>query len=222
MKLGRPIGWVLLLLSLAALACDLGSLPLTGQPAEVITPKGAVLFQDDFSDPTSGWATQRSPAQVMDYVSGGFRIWVNQTNFDVWSIPNLRFTDVSVEVTATRVAGPDDNDFGLICRYKDQDNFYGFLISSDGYYGISKRKNGEHEVIGQDGMVHSRAIHTGGASNRIRADCIGPTLTLTVNDVKLMETQDEDYAVGDIGLLAGSFQTAGVDILFQNLSVRKP
>ena len=221
MKYSRPIWTALLLLSLAALACDF-SLGTPGQPGGALDPKGGVLFQDDFSDPTSGWVTQRSTNQVMDYESSGFRIWVNQPNFDYWSVPGLRFTDTRIEVTATKEAGPDDNDLGIICRYRDQNNFYGFLISNDGYYGISKRKDGDHRVISEDGMKHSSVIHTGNVQNRIRADCIGTTLALYVNDVKLVETQDTDYAVGDVGLLAGSFDTAGVDILFTNFVVRKP
>jgi hypothetical protein len=221
MKHRRPIWTALLLLSLVALACDF-SLGTPGQPGGTLDPKGGVLFQDDFSDPTSGWVTQRSTNQVMDYESSGFRIWVNQPNFDYWSVPGLRFTDTRIEVTAAKVAGPDDNDLGIICRYRDQNNFYGFLISNDGYYGISKRKDGDHRMISEDGMKHSGVIHTGNAQNRIRADCIGSSLALYVNDVKLVETQDTDYAVGDVGLLAGSFDTAGVDILFTNFVVRKP
>jgi hypothetical protein len=215
-----PIGFVLLLLILAILACDSSDLvdPNDGSNGQ----NNPTLFQDDFSDPTSGWATQRSPNQIMDYENNSFRIWVNQPNYDYWSVPNLRFTDIRVEVTASKVAGPDDNDFGVICRYKDSNNFYSLLISSDGYYGIGKRKDGVHQIIGGEGMKHSSIILTGNAKNRLRADCVGPSLTLYVNDEKLLEVQDSDFAVGDVGLLAGSFSSAGVDILFNNFVARKP
>jgi hypothetical protein len=182
-----------------------------------------VLFKDDFSTTTAGWSTQRDQFSVIDYDNGGFRFWVNQPNFDYWSVPGLRFTDVSIEVDAKKLGGPDDNDFGVICRYKDQDNFYGFLISSDGYYGISKRKNGDHSIIGGHGMKPSLAIHTGtGVSNHIRADCVGSKLTLYVNSEKLAEETDADYSVGDVGLLVGSFDQPGIDLIFDNFFVRKP
>ena len=35
--------------------------------------------------------------------------------------------------------GPDDNDFGIICRYIDDNQFYYAIISSDGYYGIVRK-----------------------------------------------------------------------------------
>jgi hypothetical protein len=215
-----PLGFVALLLILALLACDSGS--LLSSIEGVNEQNNQVLFQDDFSDPSSGWVTQRTPNHIMDYEKNSFRIWGNQTYFDYWSVPNLRFTDISIEVTASKAAGPDDNDFGIICRYKDANNFYSFLISSDGYYGISKRKEGDHQVIGAEGMKHSSAILPGIAKNRIRADCVGTNLTLYVNNEKLLETQDSDFAVGDVGLLAGSFSINGVDILFNDFVAKKP
>ncbi len=209
----------LIALILAILGCSTGSIQTTGSPP---ANGNQVLFQDDFSDPASGWATVRETDQVMAYEDGGFRIWVNQPNFDYWSVPGLRFTDVQIEVDIQKIGGPDDNDIGVICRYKNSDNFYGFLISSDGYYGISERQNGEHQVIGMDGMKHSSAIQTGSAKNHIRADCIGNTLTLYVNGVKLVQVEDSSLAVGDVGLLAGTFDEPGVDILFDNFMVKKP
>lgn len=187
-----------------------------------LNPDNRVLFKDDFSNTAGGWSTQRDVNTLIDYDNNGFRIWVNQPNFDYWSVPGLNFTDVSIEVDAVKTAGPDDNDYGIICRYQDQNNFYGFLISSDGYYGISKRKNGDHSVIGAKGMEPSSSIRKGIATNHIRADCIGSTLTLYINGTKAAEVTDPEYKVGDVGLIAGSFNQTGVDILFHNFVVSKP
>ena len=58
--------------------------------------------------------------------------------------------------------------------------------------------SGEPQTLATDAKrrwIDSGAIHTGAAANRIRADCIGSTLTLTVNDVRLAETVDADFAV---------------------------
>ena len=187
-----------------------------------LNPDNRVLFKDDFSNTAGGWSTQRDVNTIIDYETNGFRIWVNQPNFDYWSVPGLHFTDVSIEVDAVKSAGPDDNDYGIICRYRDQDNFYGFLISSDGYFGISKRKDGDHAVIGAKAMEPSSSIHKGVATNHLRADCIGSTLTFYVNGTKVAEVTDPDYKVGDVGILAGSFSQPGVDVLFHHFVVSKP
>jgi hypothetical protein len=180
-----------------------------------------VLFQDDFSDPSSGWLTERDEDHIIDYENGSFRIWGNLSRFDYWSIPNLNFGDVRIEVDATKLGGPDNNSYGIICRY-NQGNYYGFIISSDGYYGISKRKNGDHQIIGAEGMKTSPVIQKGAASNHIRADCIGSVLTLYLNGEKLQEVTDSEFTLGDVGLLAGSFDVSGIDIQFNHFQVLKP
>jgi len=147
---------------------------------------------------------------------------VDAANTDVWTNPGLNFDDVIVEVDATKVDGPDDNDFGVICRYQDVDNFYFFLISSDGYYGIGRVVNDEQILIGKDQLYPDEAIHQGEEINHIRADCVGSSLTLHVNGVELAEVQDDSFVSGDVGLLAGTFDQPGTDILFDNFVVKKP
>ena len=217
MKQSKAILLVGLVLSMAILACSIEDL---GLPAAPVNDEN-LLFKDDFSDKTSGWITTQEPNVVMNYELGGFRIWVNQPNFDTWSVPGMRYSDVQIEVDAAKTGGPDDNDYGIICRYQDQNNFYGFLISSDGYYGITRRKDGAHQTINPSGMKAGEMIVRGAASNHIRADCIGSTLTMYINGQKVAEVQDSEIASGDVGLLAGSFDTGGVDILFNRFVVNK-
>jgi hypothetical protein len=181
-----------------------------------------VLFQDDFSDTSSGWDRVNVSEGVTDYVDDKYRIFVNTTSTDVWANPGLNFTDVIVEVDATKVAGPDDNDFGLICRYEDVDNFYQFIVSSDGFYGIAKVVDGTQELIGETDLLPSDAIKTGNVTNRIQAQCIGRKLTLSVNGEQIASFDDAAFTSGDVGLFAGTFSVAGTDVHFDNFVVKKP
>jgi serine/threonine protein kinase len=181
-----------------------------------------VLFQDDFSDTSSGWDRVNETEGITDYQNGVYRILVNTASFDVWTNPGLNFTDTVIEVEATKVGGPDDNDFGVICRYQDINNFYFFVISSDGYSGIAKVVDGEQELIGMDNMEYSDAINQGNATNEIRAECVGDGLILSINGQTLMNASDPDYTSGDVGVIAGTFDTAGTDIQFDNFVVKKP
>ncbi|HEX2981365.1 MAG TPA: hypothetical protein VHO48_13945 [Anaerolineaceae bacterium] len=181
-----------------------------------------ILFQDDFSKGSSGWSTMSEGEDKVDYADGVFRFTLNDLNYDYWSTPGLDLQDVHIEVDATMLGGPQDNDFGVICRYQDENNFYGMIISSDGYYGISKMKDGEHNVVSSGQLEYSDEIRQGEATNRIGADCIGSTLRLYVNGTQLVEYTDSEYTSGDIGLMAGTFDEPGVDISFDNLVVTKP
>jgi len=202
------------ILAMAALACSFG------KGAESATT--GVLFSDDFSDTSSGWDRVNVSEGITDYADGVYRIFVNTDNTDYWANPGLNFTDTIIEVEATKVDGPDDNDFGLICRHQNTENFYIFIISSDGYYGILRVINGEQNLLGMSEMAFSEAIKTGNETNIIRADCIGSALTLHANGTQLVTVDDSSLESGDVGLLAGSFDTPGTDIQFDNYVVRQP
>ena len=186
------------------------------------TNKGELLFQDGFSDPSSGWDRVRTQEGMTDYEGERYRIVVNVPNADYWANPGLSFTDVSVEVDAGKVSGPDDNDYGPLCRYRDTGNFYFLIISSDGYYGIGKVQDGEQELLQPPQMYHSDVIYTDNQPNHIQADCNDSRLALTVNGVLVAETSDSSFHEGDIGFIVGSFDDPGVDIWFDNLIVKVP
>lgn len=187
-----------------------------------ITPAGGVLFRDNFEDPTSGWMQGEDESGKTEYVDGSFRIFVNSEATWKVSIPRLYFTDMIIEVDATKISGPDDNDFGVICRYQDENNFYFFEISSDGYYSIGKYKDNQHQLIGMQQMQTSDSIYQGQATNRIQATCEQSFLSLSVNGQSLITVEDSDFSAGDVGLIAGTFGTPGTEILFDNFIVYKP
>jgi hypothetical protein len=85
-----------------------------------------------------------------------------------------------------------------------------------------KVKNSKYAVISGKSLQYSDTIQKGQASNHLRAECIGQTLTLTVNGKKLAEAQDTDFSAGEIGLTAGAYNTPGVDVSFDNFVVYKP
>ena len=189
---------------------------------EYPTNPGDLLFQDGFTDPSSGWDRVNTPQGMTDYDQDRYRIVVNATNADYWSNPGLYFKDVMIEFDAGKISGPDDNDYGVLCRYQDTENFYFLIISSDGYYGIGIVENGEQRLLHPPNMYHSEYIHTGTSPNHIMAICSGDSLTLAVNGEFLGVANDSTFSDGDIGLIVGSFETAGVDIWFDNLMVSVP
>ena len=207
----------LVLLALSSLACkfavDKGLIP---------SQSGKVLFQDDFSKPSSGWNRVTTTKGQTDYADGVYRIFVNEPNLDIWSMPGRNLSDVRIEVDALKVGGERDNRFGIICRAISTDSFYTFIVSSDGYYGIGKINGQDYNLIGMDALQPSKAIRLGSALNSLRADCIADRLALYVNGEKLAEVRDDEFASGDVGLIAGAYQSAGTDIRFDNFIVYQP
>jgi hypothetical protein len=218
MKIYRLLLLVVILAS-ASMACQMAV-----QMTDQFSSPGEAIFKDDFSQPFNGWlrGTELPNGGISDYADGNFRILVNEPNFDYWSVPNLEFKNTRIEVDAVKQSGPEINRFGLICRYQDELNFYFFIVSSDGYYGVGKVKGDQLSLIGMDEMLPSTAILPGSGLNHLRADCIDSQLTFYVNGQLVTNVFDSDYSTGDVGFLAGTFNEPGVDVLFDNYVVVKP
>ncbi len=210
-------------LSLVSVILVLGFTSLACSNAPTRSTTTVVLFSDDFSNPNKNWDQISDSSGSTEYYNDAYRITVNASNYSAWANPgNESFVDTRVEVDALKNAGPDDNEFGIICRYMDANQFYYAVVSSDGYYGIMKMSSSGSQPIGGESMLESERISQGAASNHIRFDCVGSTLTLYVNGFPLDQQNDTEYITGNIGLLAGTFATSGTDILFDNFFVYKP
>jgi hypothetical protein len=189
---------------------------------DLTTGPGGTLYCDDFSDPASGWMRTAGLGGAMDYDHGTYRMVVTAQNYDLWSFSGHTFDNVRLEADASRQAGPQENLLGLVCRARDDRNFYLFAISSDGYYALGKFADGNFSLLGQEMMAHSAAIYLDERPNHLRFDCIGQTLTGFVNGQAVAITQDADFASGDVGLIAGALDQPGVDVAFDNFVVKKP
>lgn len=215
-----PMNRTILLIAfllVVSLACALT--PPTAVPTPL--PSGSVLYQDDFSRNNSGWDRMLANEGVMDYDAGGFRILVNSLQTNFWTTPHQNFTDVRIEADNGKLAGPDENRIGLVCRFNGSD-YYFFIISSDGFYGMGVFAGGKATLLGQAEMQSSENIHKGLAVNHLRADCVGNSLTFYVNGFQVAQAQDSTLSSGDVGILAGTFATPGVDIVFDNFVVLQP
>lgn len=183
---------------------------------------GEILFVDDFSDSESGWQTWSEGESVIAYHEGGLRFIINEPHYDYWSRPGRWYSDVSIETLVTLKNGSVDNDFGLICRFQDDGNFYMFLASSDGYAGIVKVQDGNYQVISGASLEYKPEVARGEAANLLRAECAGSELTFYVNDTKVAVAEDEAFSEGDVGLIAGTYENPGVDILFDHFVALQP
>lgn len=194
--------------------------PFFPVPTKTIN-SGDVLFYDDFTNPASGWDRFTSIEGTMDYDGSGYRFLVNSLQTNFWSTPGMSFGDVRLDVDVAKLRGPNENRIGLLCRYVEG-NYYFFMVSSDGFYTIGKFMGGIVMQLGQTEMHQNSAINTGLAVNHLRADCVGSVLTFYVNGHQVAQALDTDIPNGEVGLLAGTFQEPGVDVIFDNFLVSQP
>jgi hypothetical protein len=178
---------------------------------------GALKYSDNFTNPKSGWDEWETANSKAGYESGNYVIEVYKVESFFWSNPKKDFSDLVLEVDATKQAGPDDNGFGVILRYADENNFYRFDVSSDGFYSFGYFKNDSWTSL-IDWTEHS-AIKQGNATNIITIVCKGNQFTFYINGTKIDDITDSTFSSGDIGLWAGAVSEAGVKISFGNMNV---
>ncbi|MBN1202606.1 MAG: hypothetical protein JXJ20_12205 [Anaerolineae bacterium] len=163
----------------------------------------------------------------------------SETNAIVFSVLDRKFNDMDLRVAGRQVSGPVDNQYGVIFRYRNLDNYYAFLISADGYYSLVKQQNGELEVISAWGITE--VIRQGEQANTIRvlayedefmffvndqlmplclrgenensmwAEWEGPGICFT--DDLTYSYRDESFSQGKIALTAGSSVDLSADVV---------
>jgi hypothetical protein len=212
---GKPQVYFLVLL-FGILACSGCTI------SDLSNQSGMLLFQDDFSSPNSGWNRYRGDTYISDYHDGMYHIAVFEKNIEAWALPGFDFTDVIIAVAVTSLDGPEDNAYGILCRYSDTENFYFFVISSDGYSGIGLSYKGKREILTGESMLPSEAILKGSATNLIQAECVGNQLSLSVNGTTVNQVQSDKLTTGDVGLIAGSYEDEGTEVFFDNFVVKNP
>lgn len=191
------------------------------KPRPTPMPRAALPWSDDFSDPASGWQVESDFSAEVGYHEDAMRVLVKMPNLLAWAFAGREFSNFHLTVEATQVAGPDNNEYGVLVRMKDISHFYIFSVSGDGYYQVSKYDGEERKGLSGD-WTPSNAIHLGTATNLLKVICQDTTMTFFVNGVQLAQVEDVDYRRGDIGLYAGSFFEPGVEVHFDNLRVEKP
>jgi hypothetical protein len=131
------------------------------------------------------------------------------------------FTDFILEVETWLVSGTDNNWHAVFCRWRDEDNYYAFAISADGYYTIEKVVDGDITAFVEP--TYSSYINQGvGAVNLIHIECIGSSLSLSVNGHVLATVTDATFTGGDIALAANAQAGTSTEVAFDNIVVTKP
>jgi hypothetical protein len=183
---------------------------------------GNQSYEETFDEPGT-WRTD-SNADVQGEVREGvydFEVLADDLHF--WTSPGLQFSDGFFEVEATQVEGPDNNAFGMLFRMDDENNnFYSFQISGDGYVWIGLYEDGiqANEALVNGWWFESTAIRPGsGVKNKLGVRAEGDNMIFYVNDIEVGRISDDTHASGDIGLIVRSLGIGGVHVQFDNFTV---
>ena len=208
---------------MTASACGLSSQIryVTDPPAS-----GEVLYSDDFSARGS-WDTWSDDSSIVDYSTGGLRFFINQTGYDYWSIVDEYFLDTTIDVDVTKINGPDDNRFGVLCRYQDEKNYYQVSLKNN-QFAIGMVVDGkltpltepywkDSQFIGADGLP-------GGAN--VTVTCQGSSIGLSIEgmgEIPLLSDPENHFQHGKVALFAAPAENITDEfysfVAFNNLTI---
>jgi S1-C subfamily serine protease len=186
---------------------------------ESFEPAGQVIYEDDFSTPTSGWKHIETEKGTAGYENGEYAITVTDSMFYLISDREFAYDPIGIEADARVVQPAGDADFGFVCGYDGGDYFYVLEISEDGYYSIWKQAGEELTFLVE--WTYSQEIAAGGVM-RLGAHCGSDQLILALNGKVLASAFDPEFRSGNIGIMAGTFDLPGIKVAFDNLKIILP
>lgn len=177
---------------------------------------GEVLLENDFSDGLVGdLDVSEDETSRSAYEDGTYVMEVKVPEMVVWSLVGGPYSDVSIEVEAEIPLGSDVAAAGVIFHYKDNDNFYLFSISNDGYYQLELLQEGEWIMLIDPTFTEGIAE----GWNTLRVETRGSRIELYANGVLLEATADSTFSSGDAGLAMSTFEESTGTVRFDNLII---
>jgi S1-C subfamily serine protease len=203
-------------------AAKRGEKKIIAEPREVIKlPKGGSIYlQDDFSSQFSGWTYGTDPSNQAFYNNGKYQISVTNQGWVAYGFYTKKeFSDTLVKVKTHVVTQAEDSFYGVICRYKDDGNFYLFTISSDGYYSIQNMHDNQFTSLAPWSFSPIIPKYD---DVEIEASCSGNILTLGINNIPIAQVHDSSHMTGNIGLAGGTFSSSNYAVDFDDIVIQAP
>jgi WD40 repeat protein len=161
------------------------------------------LFQDNFSNPASGWGTQHGSGYVMGYANGEYYIAVNQ-GWIAWSLRNFGVSDYRVEVDVRPEASLDGG-AGIMFGVSDY-GFYMFEVS-DSWYSLWRV-----DIAGNYwywtpliDWATSPYLHPGNQVNHLTVVRVGSGIAVMVNNQLLRTISDNTYHGTWMGMVTEAY-----------------
>lgn len=178
-----------------------------------------LIFQDSFEENNS-WPDFSNDNGYGNYFGGGYRINVSAPKRTVWVVREINELNSITEISTALMGGSEDNYFGIICRYVNEDNFIFMAISSDGFLSIRKKSSELGlQYLSSESHLFSTAILHGNQWNKLTAECNQKNLRFYINNQLAYEAIDPSPKEGMAGLIVGNLSESFTEILFDNLLI---
>jgi len=188
-----------------------------------VTPRTTTAFEDDFSDPESGWSSVSDAEREFAYENGEYSMRVRQRDWLLWEwAPPLQFmADFTAEVEARSDYGIDaERAYGIIWG-TTQGNQYLLHLDTTGHYKLSKKINNQWQNDPVPWRKHA-AIKPGNSENHIQVVVRGTSVKITVNDQVLEQLAVPSLGPVRVGLFVCTYDRSDSHIHFDSFRCASP
>ena len=174
-------------------------------------------YEDNFSDPQSGWPIYEDTDFLLDYLNGEYRILSKTRNQIVAASPGFQADNFIANVSVHN-AGSTYGTYGIMFNIaEDWSHFYSFVIDPEGYFGIWRYSNSQGWQLLF--VNKSSYINPGTATNKLKIRREGTLIEVYAND-QLMASLSDGSFVGKhyLGLVTTSYDQGNLDVHFDDFS----
>ncbi|WP_460831193.1 hypothetical protein [Lysobacter humi (ex Lee et al. 2017)] len=182
------------------------------------------VLRDDFSRRTSGWSDNGSRG----HLSRGFSTYTPSGKYQM--TPTADGT-VGVSLAPKQAASPDveigadlfmyagigAGASGVVCRFRDHDNYYAFVASGAPGWLILKVQGGKPTPIARGTLP--KGVMPGAVEGRLQARCEGDRLRMAFGGRVVGEARDATFATGKAGLIVMGEAAAGTSATFDDVAL---
>lgn len=163
-----------------------------------------LIARDDFSDPFFPLPVRADSESELSYMGDLYQVRIKRAGAMAWatlSQPDLGAYRIEADL---RLAAQPEYAWGyggLIARYQNDDNFYLFVVDSEGNYQIQLKQEGAWRTV----RAWSQSVTlTEGSHRRISVVDDGAVLHLVLDGIVVDEVREPRLPGGDVGLAVGA------------------
>lgn len=125
--------------------------------------------------------------------------------------------DVQIGAELFMYAGIGAGASGVVCRFRDHDNYYAFVASGAPGWIILKVQGGKPMPLARGALP--KGVVAGAVEGRVEAHCQGDRLQMAFGGRKVGEARDATFATGRSGLIVMGEAAAGTSAVFDDVTL---
>jgi hypothetical protein len=196
---------------------------------KAVLPEG-VLYEDDFSNPDSGWPVVDVDNYRFGYHPPDFyHVEVKSPHDTLTVFRGMNNGDASVETTALvdhTTTDTGDYHYGLALR-RAGGRYYAFTVSPrKKAWQIAKHSPTGVKVLAEGSVDTLQGFAPKGVTpdkkDDLRVDAVGSNFTFFINGQNVARVSDGEYASGDVGFIVETVDESLVHVHYDSLVISKP